>query len=90
MVADLQFPDSVRRRLAAGRRARSARLKKQKVSREVLRFTADEIVGAMGAVEKAGLTIYGVEITMDRSTRRRRGCSRQGSSNPKASVSRRL
>ena len=52
MVADLQFPDSVRSRLTAGRRARSARLKKQKVSRGVLRFTADEIVGAMGAVEK--------------------------------------
>ena len=52
MVADLQFPDSVRRRLAAGRRARSARLKKQKVSREVLRFTADEIVGAMALSKK--------------------------------------
>jgi len=52
VVADLQFPDSVRRRLAAGRRARSARLKKQKVSREVLRFTADEIVGAMALSKK--------------------------------------
>jgi hypothetical protein len=43
--------------------ARKARLKKQKERRD--RFTADDIVRAIGAVEQAGLTVYGVEITLD-------------------------
>ena len=45
--------------------ARKARLKKRMEGREVLRFTADDIVRAIGAIEQAGLTIYGVEITLD-------------------------
>ena len=45
--------------------ARKARLKKQKKRREEMRFTADEIVRAIGAVERSGLTVYGVEITLD-------------------------
>jgi hypothetical protein len=36
-------------------------LKKTKESPEALRFTTDEIVRAIEAVEQAGLTIYGVE-----------------------------
>jgi len=30
-----------------------------------LRFTADDIVRAIEAVQKTGLTVYGVEITAD-------------------------
>jgi hypothetical protein len=38
--------------------------KKQKDSREPLRFTSGEIVRAIDAVQAAGLTVYGVEITL--------------------------
>jgi hypothetical protein len=41
------------------------RQKNQTGGRKVLRFTPDDIVGAIGAVEQAGLTVYGVEITLD-------------------------
>jgi len=41
------------------------RLKKQKERHEALRFTADEIVRAIEAVQRAGLTIYSVEITLN-------------------------
>jgi len=40
------------------------RLEKQIESRERSRFTSDEIVCAIEAVEKTGLTIDGVEITL--------------------------
>jgi hypothetical protein len=40
------------------------RLEKQIESRERPRFTSDEIVCAIEAVEKTGLTIDGVEITL--------------------------
>src|SRR5262245_2116879 len=43
--------------------ARKDSPKKQKESRE--RFTADEIVCAIEAVGKAGLTVYSVEITLN-------------------------
>ena len=45
--------------------ARKDRLKNQKESRKALRFTADDIVRALEAVEQAGLTVYGVEITLN-------------------------
>jgi hypothetical protein len=44
--------------------ARKDHLTKQKESREALGFTADEIVRAIEAVQQAGLTVYGVEITL--------------------------
>jgi len=44
--------------------ARKDRSKKQKERHEVLRFTADDIVRAIEAVQQAGLTIYSVEITL--------------------------
>ena len=45
--------------------ARKDRLKKQKESREAPRFTVDDIVRAIEAVQKAGLTVYGVEISLN-------------------------
>ena len=36
----------------------------KKDSRKPLRFTSDEIVRTIDAVQAAGLTIYGVEITL--------------------------
>src|SRR5262245_3986112 len=45
--------------------ARKARSKKQKKSRKVVSFTADDIVRAIEAVEQTGLTVYGVEITLN-------------------------
>ena len=48
--------------------ARKDHPKNQK-GRRPLRFTADDIVRAIDAVENAGLTIYGVEITLDGSIR---------------------
>ena len=44
--------------------ARKDRRKSHKVTRKALRFTADDIVRAVEAVEQAGLTVYGVEITL--------------------------
>jgi hypothetical protein len=44
--------------------ARKDHLTKQKEGRQALRFTADEIVRAIEAVQQAGLTVYGVEITL--------------------------
>ena len=41
--------------------ARKDRLKKE--SREAPRFTADDIFRAVEAVQQAGLTVYGVEIS---------------------------
>ena len=43
------------------------RLKKQKKRSEAARFTADEIASAVKAVQQAGLTVYGVEITLNES-----------------------
>ena len=45
--------------------SRKNRLKKQKESREARRFTPDDIVRAIGAVQQAGLTVYGVEISLN-------------------------
>jgi hypothetical protein len=45
--------------------ARKDRLKKQKERHEAPRFTADDIVRAIEAVQQAGLTIYSVEITLN-------------------------
>jgi hypothetical protein len=42
--------------------ARKASQKKQKENREALRFTADEIIRAVEAVEQAGLTVHAVDI----------------------------
>jgi len=41
---------------------RDDHFKKTKEIHEALRFTTDEIVRAIEAVEQAGLTIYGVEV----------------------------
>jgi hypothetical protein len=38
--------------------------KKQKDTRKPLRFTSGEIVRTIDAVQAAGLTVYGVEITL--------------------------
>ena len=45
--------------------ARKDRLKKQKESRGAPRFTVDDIVRAIEAVQQAGLTVYGVEISLN-------------------------
>lgn len=45
--------------------ARDDRLKKQQERREASRFTTDDIVRAIEAVEQAGQTVYGVEITAE-------------------------
>jgi len=57
---DCAFPAKMPRTLVP---ARKDSPKKQKESRE--RFTADEIVCAIDAVGKAGLTVYSVEITLN-------------------------
>ena len=38
--------------------------KNQKDSRKPLRFTTEEIMHSIDAVQAAGLTVYGVEITL--------------------------
>ena len=43
---------------------RKERPKKQQESRKALRFTADEIVRAIEAVQQGGPAVYGVEITL--------------------------
>jgi hypothetical protein len=48
-------------RLMAGRKITP---KNQKDSRQPLRFTSGEIVRTIDAVQAAGLTVYGVEITL--------------------------
>jgi hypothetical protein len=45
--------------------ARKDRPKNQKKIRKSLRFTAADIIRAVDAVERAGLTVHGVEITLD-------------------------
>lgn len=45
--------------------ARKDRQKNRKEGREALRFTADDIVRAIRAVEQARLTVYGVEIALN-------------------------
>ena len=52
-------------RLMAGRKITP---KNQKDSRQPLRFTSGEIVRTIDAVQAAGLTVYGVEITIKIST----------------------
>ena len=44
---------------------RKHRLKKQKKRIEGPRFTADEIVRTIEAVQQAGLTVHSVEITLN-------------------------
>ena len=44
--------------------ARKNHPRKQTQSGDALRFTADHIVRAIDAVQQAGLTVYGVEITL--------------------------
>jgi hypothetical protein len=43
--------------------ARKNRLKKQKDHRDAPRFTTDDIVRAIEAVQQTGLTVHAVEIT---------------------------
>jgi hypothetical protein len=45
--------------------AKKNRLKKRKESREAPRFTADDIVRAIEAVQQAGLTVHAVEIAVN-------------------------
>lgn len=45
--------------------AEKNRLKKQNERRGAPRFTPDDIVRAIEAIQQAGLTVYGVEISLN-------------------------